>query len=100
MPAGRVQDLVLAVHELASNAVRHGPGQGRARLWCRDGALCCQVEDGGRAPREGRAAGGTGAAGWPCEPGHGLWVVRLLADEMSVTCGPGGTRATVVLALR
>ena len=27
---GRTRDLVLAVHELAANAVRHGAGQGQA----------------------------------------------------------------------
>ena len=30
---GQTRDLVLAVHELAANAVRHGAGQGRLRLW-------------------------------------------------------------------
>ena len=54
MGEARAQDVVLALNELASNAVRHGAGRGRLRMWRQDGALCCQVEDAGRAPRGGR----------------------------------------------
>jgi anti-sigma regulatory factor (Ser/Thr protein kinase) len=44
------RDVVLAVNELASNAVRHGAGRGRLRMWGQDGAVCCQVQDAGRTP--------------------------------------------------
>src|SRR5271168_5559292 len=30
---GRADDLVIAVHELAANAVRHGAGHGALRVW-------------------------------------------------------------------
>jgi anti-sigma regulatory factor (Ser/Thr protein kinase) len=33
VPRQRVYDVVTAVHELAANAVRHGAGRGRLRLW-------------------------------------------------------------------
>jgi len=96
------RDVVLAVNELASNAIRHGAGRGRLRMWDQDGAVCCQVEDAGRAPRGGRpgAGAGPGAAGWPYVHGHGLWVVRLLADQMSAVSGPRGTCVTVWFARR
>lgn len=101
MGGARARDVVLAVNELASNAVRHGAGRGRLRMWIQDGALCCQVEDAGRAPRGGRPGAGdeAGAAGWPYAHGHGLWLVRLLADQMSVVSGPGGTCVTVRFAV-
>jgi hypothetical protein len=35
------RDVMLAVNELASNAVRHGAGRGRLRMWDHDGAVCC-----------------------------------------------------------
>src|SRR2546430_17013587 len=35
---GRTGDLVLVVHELAANAIRHGAGHGRLRLWTAAGA--------------------------------------------------------------
>jgi anti-sigma regulatory factor (Ser/Thr protein kinase) len=45
----RVYDVVLAVHELAANAVRHGAGRGRLRLRADGAFLCCQVSDDGPA---------------------------------------------------
>ena len=96
------RNVVLAVNELASNAIRHGAGRGRLRMWDQDGAVCCQVEDAGRVPCGGRAGAGAGpgAAGWPYVHGHGLWVVRLLADQMSAVSGPRGTCVTVRFARR
>lgn len=32
-------------------------------------------------------------------PTHGLWLVRLVTDQVSVVSGPGGTCATVVFTL-
>ena len=86
---GRTRDLVLAVHELAANAVRHGAGQGRLRLWAADDAVRCEVTDQG-------APGETDAAGWDAEPGHGLWLVRQIADSASVQSGMSGTVAAVI----
>ena len=68
-----------------------------------DGALICQVEETGPEPRADRAAGGGAdqhaAAGWQHAHGHGLWLARQVADELSVLSGPSGTCATVVFAL-
>ena len=86
---GRTRDLVLAVHELAANAVRHGAGQGRLRLWAADDAVRCEVTDQG-------APGEADAAGWQAEPGHGLWLVRQIADSASVQSGVSGTVAAVI----
>jgi len=88
---GRTRDLVLAVHELAANAVRHGAGQGRLRLWAAHDAVRCEVSDEG-APGE---ADGADAARWRAEPGHGLWLVRRIADSASVESGASGTVAAV-----
>jgi anti-sigma regulatory factor (Ser/Thr protein kinase) len=89
---GRTRDLVLAVHELAANAVRHGPGQGRLRLWAAPDAVRCEVTDAG-VPGEADAAD---AAQWQAEPGHGLWLVRRIADSASVRSGASGTVAAVL----
>ncbi len=120
----RTDDLVISVHELAANAVRHGAGGGRLRMWERDGALHCQVEDGGPPSTAREAAGddeeeagpgagpenakaadeaagpaGNVAVRWPFLPGHGLWLVRLVSDQLSVSSGPDGTRATALFSL-
>ncbi len=89
---GRTRDLVLAVHELAANAVRHGAGQGRLRLWAAHDAVRCEITDEG-APGEADAAD---AAPWQAEPGHGLWLVRRIADSASVQSGASGTVAAVI----
>jgi anti-sigma regulatory factor (Ser/Thr protein kinase) len=101
MPDGRVRNVVLAVHELAANAVRHGAGQGRVRLWITGAGIRCEVTDAGTPPA---GAGGDGhgldtssrdAALWPVENGHGLWLVRKIADQVSLESGPSGTVAVV-----
>jgi anti-sigma regulatory factor (Ser/Thr protein kinase) len=104
---GRAGDVVLAVHELAANAVRHGAGAGRLRMWSLPGALRCQVDDGdppaAGSPDAGSAGGGAAGAAspdsWQASPGHGLWVTRQVADQMQVLSGPDGTRATVTFDL-
>lgn len=101
LPDGRVRDVVLCVHELASNAVRHGAGHGRLRLWRTADAVRCEVTDEGPA-REGPAREGTAprdAALWRVEHGHGLWLVRQVADQASVQAGPSGTVAAVSFSL-
>jgi anti-sigma regulatory factor (Ser/Thr protein kinase) len=99
IPAGRVRDVVLAVHELAANAVRHGAGQGRMRLWITGDGLRCEVADAGARPSgpdgDGADAGADDAAPWPAEHGHGLWLVRKVADQASLDTGPSGTVAVI-----
>jgi anti-anti-sigma factor len=89
---GRTGDLVLVVHELAANAIRHGAGHGRLRLLRAQDAVHCEITDeGAKAPRD--------AALWPVERGHGLWLVRQVADSSSLQSGPTGTVASVTFRL-
>ena len=102
-PEGRADDVVLAVHELAgSNAVRHGSGAGRLRIWDLAGALYCQVDDGDLLASA--QAGGLPGPGCyeftACEPGHGLWVVQQVADQMESLSGPGGTSVLIMFDRR
>ena len=113
LPQDRAADRVVAVHELAANAVLHGAGHGRLLVWHRELALQCEVSDDGPAaesdgppaesdgpPAEGAdGAAAPDAAAWNSEPGHGLWVVRQVADQSSVRSGPGGTVATISFTL-
>lgn len=106
LPEARATDVMLAVHELAANAVRHGGGTGRLRIRIAAGRLHCQVTDPGSAHVNGhlpaaRADEGGGAAAqpWPYQPGHGLWLVRRAADQLTVTTGPGGSQVTVSFTL-
>jgi anti-sigma regulatory factor (Ser/Thr protein kinase) len=103
LPQNRVGDLVAAVHELAANTVRHGAGHGRLRVWKHDQALYCLVADDG-PPQDAGAADGAeqqsrDTALWRTSSGHGLWLVRHLADELTLSSGPDGTTATVMFTL-
>jgi anti-anti-sigma factor len=90
----RADDVVIAAHELAANVVRHGSGRGRLRIWQHEHMLHCQVSDDGHAER----ADGTAPA-WRIEPGHGLWLVRQLADSFSPHPGRFGSAVTVSFSL-
>ena len=81
----QVYDVTAAVHELAANAVMHGAGQGRVRLWTSGQFLYCQVTD------DGHDGGG---AAWPTEHGHGLWLVGQVASQLSIDHSPAGTTVT------
>jgi anti-sigma regulatory factor (Ser/Thr protein kinase) len=100
---GRIGDLVLAVHELAANAIRHGAGRGRLRVWNTGEVLRCEVADDGvpHATVLGSAAPGSpDPARWNIDPGHGLWVVRQVADQTSLQGSPSGTVAAISFTLR
>jgi anti-sigma regulatory factor (Ser/Thr protein kinase) len=116
LPLGRADDLVIAVHELAANAVRHGAGHGRLRVWQTDQALLCEIADDGAPPPGAQQPGAQqpgapqqpgvphpdaprDAAQWRTELGHGLSLVRQVADQTSLTSGPDGTLATISFAL-
>ena len=95
LPEDRVTDVVLAVHELAANVLSHGGGKGRLRVWNLAGALHCQVDDGDLIASEDPAARTNSL---PDLPGHGLWVVRRVADQMQTLSGPRGTRVTLIFS--
>jgi anti-sigma regulatory factor (Ser/Thr protein kinase) len=96
----QVYDVTAVAHELAANAVLHGAGNGRLRLWADDKFLYCQVSDDGPGAPAGGAVEPDGAAAlWPAEHGHGLWLAGQIADHVSIGHGPRGTTATVRFAL-
>jgi len=91
-----IADIVLAVHELATNAVRHGGGGGRLRMWSADDCVICEVADKGAGftyLSDGQGHPPLGAAG-----GRGLWIVAELGQWFDVRTGPDGTVATVAIA--
>ncbi|MER5971413.1 ATP-binding protein [Streptomyces sp. NPDC002055] len=95
----RLGDFVLAVHEVACNAVEHGGGRGRLLLHHHDGALRCRVTDDGPGFTEevippdppGILSG---------EGGRGLWLTRQLTDRLEIAAGAVGAVVTLVIALR
>ena len=96
LPRQRVYDIVTAAHELAANAVRHGAGRGRLRLWADGRGLHCQVSDDGPADQD---AARPDAAAWPREHGHGLWIIDKVADLVNLDGGPAGITVTVTFII-
>jgi anti-anti-sigma factor len=107
LPQRRADDLVIAAHELAANVVRHGSGRGRLRIWREDQMLHCQVTDDGfpQRPRsngrdiEMQADPLATPTPWLVRRGHGLWLVRQLADQTSLHPGLNGSAVTISFAL-
>jgi len=91
----RAADLVIAVHELAANTLRHTSSDGVLNIWASRGEVVCQVQDTGHVsdPLAGRCRPAPDAA-----HGHGLWVVHQLCDLVELRTGAGGT--TVRLHMR
>jgi anti-sigma regulatory factor (Ser/Thr protein kinase) len=88
-----VDDLVLAVNELASNSIEHGPGAGVLRMWTDERGVTAEVFDGGHMdvlfpgltlpPPEG-------------ERGRGLWLAAELCDVLQVWSRELGADGTII----
>ena len=90
----RLDDFVVAVNELLTNAVRHGGGRGRVALWRAGGSLVCEVSDsGGGLPAPITAPPPRPASDQP--GGWGLWLAEELTDSFQLTTGNGGTTVRV-----
>jgi anti-sigma regulatory factor (Ser/Thr protein kinase) len=81
-------DLVLASHELASNSILHGGGEGVLRTWRTGEALCVEIDDAGviTDPLVGRES-----SGFLDETGRGLWMANQLCDLVQVRSSARGT---------
>ena len=85
----RTHDLVLAVHEIATNSVRHGGGRGVLRVWLEADTLICDIRDSGRIavqPLVGRVRPTLEqTSGW------GLWLANQLCDLVQLRELPHGS---------
>jgi anti-sigma regulatory factor (Ser/Thr protein kinase) len=95
--AAQTAELVLAVHELAANSVRHGGGSGILRVWGDETTAVAEVTDAGviEDPLAGRVAPEAGATG-----GYGLWLANHLCDLLEIRSADNGTTIRARLARR
>jgi len=93
---GRLEDLVLAANELATNSMRHAGGSGILRTWQGDDTFCCEVRDRGRIddPLAGRESP-TDLRG----SGRGLWIVNHLCDLVQMRSSASGSVVRLSMTL-
>ena len=98
MPGAQIDDFAIAVNEIMTNAVRHGGGCGRIRLWRTTAGLGCEISDAGPGgPPErfnGHRLPPTTATG-----GRGLWLARHLCDTFGVDSGGTGTTVRMTMTI-
>jgi anti-sigma regulatory factor (Ser/Thr protein kinase) len=82
------EEMVLAVHELATNSLRHGGGRGTLHLWREGDSLVCAVQDDGRMepPLVGRVRPKPDA-----DSGRGVWIANQLCDLVQIRSSSAGT---------
>lgn len=85
--------LTVIANELATNAIVHGGGEGRLRLWRTGSMIFCQVVDTGPGLPDAPTAG-LRRPGLDERTGRGLWLVRQMSDQLEARAGPPGTTIT------
>jgi anti-sigma regulatory factor (Ser/Thr protein kinase) len=84
----RISDIVLAVNEIVSNSIEHGPGSGVLRIWRCNPDFIAEVTDSGHmnVPFPGLSVPPPRG-----DRGRGLWLASELSDVLQVWSGDGGT---------
>jgi anti-sigma regulatory factor (Ser/Thr protein kinase) len=91
----RMDDLVLAVSEAATNSVQYAGG-GVLTMWTDDGRLVCQISDGGTLsdPLVGRKRPTPDA-----RRGRGVWMVHQMCDLVQIRTAEQGTTVRLAMEL-
>jgi anti-sigma regulatory factor (Ser/Thr protein kinase) len=90
----RLDDFVVAVNELLTNAVRHGGGTGRLSVWRDELSVVCEVTDRGSGlatprPDKPERPATDEPGGW------GLWLAGKLTDTLDLQTGAEGTTVRI-----
>ncbi|SCL23551.1 Anti-sigma regulatory factor (Ser/Thr protein kinase) [Micromonospora rhizosphaerae] len=88
LPADDVEDLVVAVSETVTNALRHGLPPVRMVLWSGADRIVVTVSDAGDGPKDpyaGLLPANNGSAG-----GLGLWITYQSCNHVAMHRGPDG----------
>lgn len=95
LPKARVEELVLAVTELAGNTVRHAGGGGRLALWITPEGIVCEVTDQGGGVQDPLA--GLVPPKPSASAGMGLWIARQLSDSFAIGSDDEGTTVRIAV---
>jgi anti-sigma regulatory factor (Ser/Thr protein kinase) len=89
LPPERIADVVFAVNEIATNALRHGAEPACIRVWHQTGRLLCEVRDSGNGMPDSFAPGRKPAL--HSGGGFGLWAARQLCEAIEFRADSSGT---------
>lgn len=88
LTGGRVDDLVVAANEVATNTIVHGAGGSSLRMWGESESVVCEVRDGGSITDQ--LAGRERPA--PLNEGRrGLWLANQMCDLVQIRSTAAGT---------
>ena len=97
MPADTADDFVIAVNEIATNAVRHGSPDATLRLWVDGRAGLAEIRDHGHWPE---AMAPTSLPRRAAEHGGmGLEVARMVCDGLQIKATAAGTAVLLRMSL-
>jgi len=92
----RVDDLVLATNEVATNSILHGGGTGTLQMWVEQESVTCEIRDKGwirdsilRRPRPPAIS----------SDGRGLWIARKLCDRVEILSSRSGSTVRLHMGL-
>jgi anti-sigma regulatory factor (Ser/Thr protein kinase) len=93
----RVEDLVLAVNEVATNGVRHGTPPVAVRMWVEPDHVTCSITDRGPGIDDPYAGYLPGGGETLPEGRFGLWLARRLCDELVLQHAAEGFTVRLVM---
>jgi len=96
-PRDAVEDFLLAVDEMTSNAMRHGGPPVSLRLWVADDRIVCTISDHGPGWDDPFAGYGPAHGEDLSRGGMGLWLARQLCDHVDISSDGAGARVRLTL---
>jgi anti-sigma regulatory factor (Ser/Thr protein kinase) len=96
-PRDAVEDYLLAVDEMISNAVRHGGPPVSLRLWVGEDRIVCSIDDHGPGLDDPFAGYGPAHGEDLSRGGMGLWLARQLCDHVDISGDEVGTHVRLTI---
>ncbi|TQN42671.1 anti-sigma regulatory factor (Ser/Thr protein kinase) [Blastococcus colisei] len=94
-----VEDYLLAVDEMTSNAVRHGRPPVSLRLWIGEDRVVCSIDDRGPGFDDPFAGYGPAHGDDLSRGGMGLWLARQLCDHVDISGDDEGAHLRLTVRL-
>jgi anti-sigma regulatory factor (Ser/Thr protein kinase) len=98
-PHDLVEDFLLAVDEMTSNALRHGKPPVGLDLWTGTDRIVCSIRDCGTGLDDPFAGYGPAHGDDLSRGGMGLWLARQLCDHVDISSTDDGTQVRLTVRL-